>query len=112
MKKHLMIVFVLLAGLLSAPATLLAQEQQKQKPPEGGAPKAFTLPPKQTFTLKNGMRVTLVPYGTLPKVTVSAVVRAGNINEGAEQIWLANITGTMLKERSEEHTSELQSRVD
>ena len=99
MKKHLMIVFVLVAALLGAPATSLAQEQQqKQKPPEGGAPKAFTLPQKQTFTLKNGMRVTLVPYGTIPKVTVSAVVRAGNLNESAEQIWLANITGTMLKE--------------
>lgn len=106
MKKKLIIVFVLVAGLLSAPATLLAQEQQKQKPPEGGTPKAFTLPQKQTFTLKNGMRVTLVPYGTLPKVTVSAVVRAGNINEGAEQIWLANITGTMLKEGTTTRTAE------
>jgi predicted Zn-dependent peptidase len=106
MKKHLMIVFVLAAALLGAPATLLAQEQQKQKPPEGGAPKPFTLPQKQTFTLKNGMRVTLVPYGTIPKVTVSAVVRAGNLNEGAEQIWLANITGTMLKEGTATRSAE------
>lgn len=106
MKKHLMIVFVLVVGLTLGPATLLAQEQQKQKPPEGSAPKAFTLPPKQTFTLKNGMRVTLVPYGTIPKVTVSAVVRAGNLNEGAEQIWLANITGNMLKEGTSTRSGE------
>lgn len=115
MKKHLMIVFVLVAGLLSEPATLLAQEQQKQKPPEGGTPKAFTLPQKQTFTLKNGMRVTLVPYGTIPKVTVSAVVRAGNLNESAEQIWLANITGSMLKEgtttRSAEQVAQEAARM-
>ena len=115
MKKLLIIVFVLIAGLVAGPAVLLAQEQQKQKPPEGGAPKAFTLPKKETFTLKNGMRVTLVPYGTVPKVTVSAAVRAGNLNEGAEQIWLANITGTMLKEgtttRSAEQLAQAAARM-
>ncbi|HEX8473162.1 MAG TPA: pitrilysin family protein [Pyrinomonadaceae bacterium] len=78
----------------AAPSTA----QQKQRPPEGGAPKAFTLPPKQTFTLKNGMQVTLVPYGSVPKVTVRAVVRAGNLNETAQQTWLADITGDLLKE--------------
>jgi zinc protease len=105
MKKHLLIVFVLVAGLLIGPVSALAQAQQKEKPPEGGSPKAFTLPKKETFTLKNGMRVTLVPYGTVPKVTVSAVVRAGNINEGPEQVWLANITGTMLKEGTATRTA-------
>ncbi|MBA2733781.1 MAG: insulinase family protein [Acidobacteria bacterium] len=106
MKKNLMIVFVLVAGLLIAPVASLAQGQQKQKPPEGGTPKAFTLPQKEIFTLKNGMRVTLVPYGTLPKVTVSAFVRAGNLNEGAEQIWLANITGSLMKEGTTTRSSE------
>ena len=106
MKKHLMIVLVLIAGLLASPATLLGQAQQKEKPPEGGTPKAFTLPKKETFTLKNGMRVTLVPYGMVPKVTVSAVVRAGNLNEGADQIWLANIAGTMLKEGTAKRSAE------
>jgi zinc protease len=106
MKKHLIIVLVLIAGLLVGPTASLAQGQQKEKPPEGGTPKAFTLPQKQTFTLKNGMRVTLVPYGTVPKVTVSAVVRAGNLNEGAEQVWLANITGSMLKEGTATRTAE------
>jgi predicted Zn-dependent peptidase len=104
MKKHLMIICILLAGLLAGPAAALAQAQQK--PPAGGTPKPFTLPQKQTFTLKNGLMVTLVPYGTIPKVTVSAVVRAGNLNEGAEQIWLANITGAMLKEGTASRTAE------
>ena len=100
MKKHLITVCALVVALLVAqmPALAQAQQPQKEKPPEGGTPKAFTLPRKETFTLKNGMRVTLVPYGSVPKVTVSAVVRAGNLNETAEQVWLANITGTMLKE--------------
>ncbi|MCA1566830.1 MAG: insulinase family protein [Acidobacteria bacterium] len=75
-----------------------AAAQEKQTPPAGGTPKPFTLPRKETFTLKNGAQVTLVPYGSIPKVTVSAVVRAGNINESAEQVWLADLTGELLKE--------------
>ncbi|HUQ33911.1 MAG TPA: hypothetical protein VM095_17455, partial [Pyrinomonadaceae bacterium] len=77
MKKYLMLAFVLISALVvGSTAPLSAQ----QRPPEGGTPKAFTLPKKETFTLKNGMRVTLVPYGTIPKVTISAAVRAGNLN--------------------------------
>jgi zinc protease len=101
MKRKLMTVCALVMALALATIPALAQEQQqraKEKPPEGGTPKPFTLPQKTTFTLKNGMRVTLVPYGSVPKVTVSAIVRAGNLNEGPEQVWLANITGAMLKE--------------
>ena len=108
MKKHLLVVLALVAGLVSAPAAALAQEQQRQKeaPPAGGTPKPFTLPKKETFTLKNGMKVTLVPYGSVPKVTVTAAVRAGSLNEGPEQVWLSNITGTMLKEGTTTRSSE------
>jgi zinc protease len=107
MKKYLMLVFVLAVALVAWPVvSLRAQQGQNVRPPEGGTPKAFTLPKKETFTLKNGMRVTLVPYGTIPKVTVSAAVRAGSLNEGAEQVWLANITGSMLKEGTTTRTAE------
>ena len=71
---------------------------QKQTPPEGGPPKPFKLPQKQTFALPNGVQVTMVPYGEIPKVTVSVTVRAGNLNETAEQVWLADLTGQMIKE--------------
>jgi predicted Zn-dependent peptidase len=79
---------------------------QKQMPPPGGTPKPFALPRKETFTLKNGTRVTLVPYGSIPKVTVSAVVLTGNINESAEQVWLADLTGDLMKEGTTTRTSE------
>jgi zinc protease len=80
---------------ISAPAFA---QTEKQAPPAGGPPKPFVVPKKQTFTLPNGIQVTMVPYGATPKVTVNAFVRAGNINEGPNQVWLADITGELLKE--------------
>jgi len=71
---------------------------QKQPPPEGGTPKDFKLPQKSVFKLDNGLGATLVPYGMISKVTVSVIVRAGNINEADNQVWLADITGDLLKE--------------
>lgn len=105
-KLQIIVCFVLLGVYGLTTPTALAQQQTKEKPPAGGTPKAFTLPQKQTFTLKNGMKVTLVPYGSVPKVAVRAVVRAGSLNEKAEQVWLANLTGTMLKEGTSTRSAE------
>ena len=71
--------------------------QDKQLPPAGGTPKNFELPNKTSFALDNGLQVTLVPFGELPKVTVRLVVRSGNINEG-ENTWLADLSGDFLLE--------------
>ncbi len=72
--------------------------QQKQMPPAGGPPKPFTVPAHETYELPNGMKVTLVPYGNLPKVTLSLVIRTGNLNEPAEMPGLADHTGKLMKE--------------
>ncbi len=74
-----------------------AQETARETPPPGGTPKDFTLPEKTGFRLDNGLRATLVNFGTLPKATVSVVVRAGNLNEG-ERTWLADLAGDFLLE--------------
>lgn len=71
---------------------------QKQTPPEGGTPKNFTIPEKTTVALDNGLTLVMVPYGTLPKVTVSAVVKTGNIHEGDDQVWLSDITADLMQE--------------
>jgi zinc protease len=71
---------------------------QKQAPPAGGPPKPFTVPVHEGYALPNGLQVTLVPYGNIPKVTVSLVLRAGNINEAKQQLGVADITGELLKE--------------
>ncbi|MFC1696667.1 insulinase family protein, partial [Pseudomonadota bacterium] len=56
-----------LAVTLVLGQNVYAQEAQKQTPPEGGTPKDFTLPAKQQFELDNGLKVTLVPFGSIPK---------------------------------------------
>ena len=71
---------------------------QKQTPPAGGPPKAFTLAAHETYTLANGMKVTLVPYGNIPKVSVSLALRAGNLNEAKDSLGVADVTGELLKE--------------
>lgn len=82
-----------LLGVFIAPAL-----SQKQSPPEGGTQKDFTLPASTTFTLDNGLRATLVPYGSIPKVTVSVAVFAGNYNETDAEGGLADVVGNLLKE--------------
>lgn len=79
--------------------------QQKQQPPPGGKPKDFTLPAKREFTLPNGMAVTLVPFGTVPKATVSLAIRVGNVNEAPNETWLADITGDLMNEGTTSRTS-------
>jgi zinc protease len=88
--------FMFVAAMLSfVPAISFAQ---KQEPPAGGPPKAFNVPAHESYTLPNGMQVTLVPYGNVPKVTVSVTLRAGNVNEPKELLGVADIAGKLLKE--------------
>jgi zinc protease len=71
---------------------------QKQEPPPGGPPKAFSVPAQQTYTLANGMKVTLVSYGIIPKASFSLALRTGNLNELPGQEGIADITSELLKE--------------
>src|SRR5512135_3752066 len=87
---------------LTAAAPLLAQ---KQAPPEPGKPKGFSVPAPRRFTLENGLAVTLVEYGTTPKVTVRLAVRSGNIDEKANQVWLSDVMGDLLTQGTETKTA-------
>jgi zinc protease len=44
------------------------------------------------------MDVTLVPFGTVPKVNVSLAIRVGNVNEAPNEVWLADVTGDLMNE--------------
>jgi len=93
---------VMATGLISlAPA-----QAQKQTPPEGGPAKAFSVPANETYTLGNGMKVTLVPYGIIPKVTVSAAIDAGSINEASDHVGVSGLTADLMKEGTQSLSSE------
>jgi predicted Zn-dependent peptidase len=79
--------------------------QEKQAPPGGGPPKPFTVPAHETYSLPNGMNVTLVPYGNLPKVSLVLLVRTGNLNEPADMPGLADLAGKLMKEGTTTKTS-------
>ncbi|MEO1240648.1 MAG: pitrilysin family protein [Pseudomonadota bacterium] len=78
---------------LSTPCVALEKEQ----PPVGAEPRGFTLPKIETYSLRNGVDVTLVPYGRAPKVAIRAVVRVGNLNDG-DTPWIADLTAQMMGE--------------
>ncbi len=83
---------LLLPLLLAAPSG-----QAREEPPAPGHPRDFRLPGKETLRLQNGLSMTFIDYGSVPKVTAIAVVRTGNIDEG-ESTWLADVAVEMLKE--------------
>ena len=83
-------------------APMLAQ----QTPPAPGAPSDFSVPAPREFTLPNGLSVAMVPYGALPKVSVRLVTRVGNVNESAEQVWLADLTTDLMQQGTTSRTAE------
>ena len=94
---------LVLAGLLAAGIPAFAQ---KQAPPEGSAPKAFTVPASETYALPNGMKVTLVPYGIIPKAAISIAVDAGELNEGKGHDGVSSLIADLFKEGTEKLNSD------
>jgi predicted Zn-dependent peptidase len=101
MKLSLLFVCALAAGVAA---------QQKQPPPKAGTPKDFTIPSPRRFTLANGLPVTMVPFGQVPKVTIRVVVAAANLHEKKEEVWLADLTGSMMREGTASLTADAVAR--
>ena len=76
-------------------ATILAQ---KETPPPGGVAKDFKLSAKKTEKYSNGLKSTIVHYGNTPKTTISLIIKTGNVHEANNQLWLADLTGRLLRE--------------
>jgi zinc protease len=90
--------FATAAALCLAGTPLAAQPGGTYPPiPKAGPPKPFAVPASETYRLPNGMQVTLIPYGQVPKATIFLRVYAGSLNEG-EQVGLASLMGQMLRE--------------
>jgi zinc protease len=62
----------LLGSVLLATGLALAAPQA---PPTPGPTPPLELPTTTVFTLKNGLQVTLVPYGAIPKTNVATRTR-------------------------------------
>jgi zinc protease len=88
-KQYIVVSLVVLASFAQA---------QKQTPPVGGTPRDFVLPQKKINQLPNGLKSTMVQYGAIPKVNVNLIIKTGNVHEGANEIWLADLTSEMMKE--------------
>ena len=90
------VTLMLLLGATALPAQ--TPPARKETPPTPGTPKDFRLPPRRTIDLPNGMKLTLVPYGRVPKVAIELEVRTGTIDEGPNDVALASVTADMLRE--------------
>jgi predicted Zn-dependent peptidase len=88
---------MILAGVCSLSIASPAHAQE-QAPPEGSAPKPFTVPASEAYALPNGMKVTLVPYGIIPKAAISIAVASGQLNQGKGHTGVAGLTADLFKE--------------
>ena len=76
----------------------IAVRAQKETPPAGGTAKDFKLSEKKGQQYANGLKSTMVHYGTIPKVNISLIIKTGNVHETPDQVWLADLTGRLLRE--------------
>jgi zinc protease len=95
MKKIILIATVIYISASSGIA-------QKETPPAGGTAKDFKLSDKKIQKYANGLKSTLVHYGDVPKVNISLIIKTGNAHETDNQLWLADLTGSMLREGTEQ----------
>jgi predicted Zn-dependent peptidase len=101
--KRLISLFTLATLALAA---VPAAAQQREAPPAPGTPKDFTLAAVRSFTLPNGLEVTMSPYGNTPKVAVRLVVRTGNVDETAQTVWLSDLTRDLMLEGTTTRTAQ------
>jgi predicted Zn-dependent peptidase len=93
-------------ALYSQTATQTATPTQKQAPPAPGTPRNFSIPAIQRIDLPNGLRVRFVPYGEVPKATIRLVTQTGNIDETANEVWLADLTADLMQQGTTSRTAE------
>jgi predicted Zn-dependent peptidase len=87
------------------PAAQAAPGAPKEQPPPAAPAKDFRVPAHRTFALANGMKVTFIPFGTVPKVTMNLELRTGVIDEGPNDVTLASVVGDMLLEATTTRTA-------
>jgi predicted Zn-dependent peptidase len=102
MRNTKILAFAALFLMLFSGRALTAQT--RQAPPAPGTPRNFAIPQIRRFDLPNGLKVRFVPYGEVPKVTVRLVTQTGNIDEADNEVWLADVTGSMMEQGTKTRT--------
>jgi zinc protease len=101
--------WILLVATIAFPALpALAQQTPStfpSEPPKPGPPSDFRVPEPKRFTLANGLEVALVSWGNMPKVRVTLNLRTGNAFEKATEVWLADLTGDLMREGTATRTA-------
>ncbi len=103
--RRLAIATLLLGAVLGA-----AGAPAREFAPPLGHPHPFALPEKHEFALPNGLAVTLVPFGTVPKTTILVVVGAGNAADG-DKTGLADVVASLMKEGAGSRDAEAVARA-
>jgi zinc protease len=114
MKRHVLIVTLVLAAALSLQSTLFAQNDldRTQKPALGPTP-TVRLPRIQRAELPNGLHIWLVENHRLPLIACNLVVFAGSEREPLNSPGLAAFTASMLQEGTAKRTSlEIADAID
>jgi predicted Zn-dependent peptidase len=96
----------LLAVLFLCSAHGHSWAEEREQPPEGSAPKPFHSPKREEFTLSNGLRVTMVRYGLIPKVDVEIVVTGGDVAEPQDKQGVGSLVGELMKEGTTSRSAE------
>lgn len=99
-------------GLIVAASTATAQTPPKETPPAPGPLRKFEVPPVQTATLPNGLKIALIEKHSLPIVTARVQVDAGAVREPAAKSGVAVLTANLLSEGSKQYTgAEIADRM-
>jgi zinc protease len=81
--------------------------------PRPGTPPRPRVPVPERTVLGNGLRVALVPWGSLPNVTLKLLLPAGAVHDPEGAPGLAGLTGRLLAEGTERFSAEaLNARLD
>ena len=83
--------------LLAASLSLSLGATAKETPPVGATPKDFKLTQTDSIVLDNGLKVTFVPYGKTPKVTLRLVTKVGSYDDNGKD-GIADISYDLLTE--------------
>ena len=119
MRRLLLTTVTILPLLAWAPAPVQAQAQGQARrqtpafpstPPAPAPPRDFRVPEPKRFTLDNGLQVALVQWGNMPKVRVTLDIRTGNAFEKKNEVWLADLTGNLMREGTATRTGTEISR--